>query len=142
MNQTAHGFAVLRHRDFTLYVGARFFASIAVQMLVVAVGWQVYARTGRVFDLGMIGLSQFLPFLCLALFAGHAADRYDRRLILILCICAQFSCACLLLLFAASALAVTWPIFAVLALLGVARAFQMPTGQSLLPNLVPADMLG
>ncbi len=142
MNQTAHGFAVLRHRDFTLYVGARFFASIAVQMLVVAVGWQVYARTGRLLDLGLIGLSQFLPFLCLALFAGHAADRYDRRLILLLCACAQLACACLLLLFAVAGPVATWPIFAVLALLGVARAFQMPTGQSLLPNLIPPDMLG
>ncbi|MFI4890243.1 MAG: MFS transporter [Steroidobacterales bacterium] len=142
MSQPAHGLAVLRHRDFTLYVGARFFASVAVQMLVVAVGWQVYARTGRLLDLGLIGLSQFLPFLCLALFAGHAADRYDRGAILIACACAQLACACLLLLFAVTGLAVTWPIFAVLALLGVARAFQMPTGQSLLPNLIPADMLG
>jgi MFS family permease len=142
MSQPAHGFAVLRHRDFTLYVGARFFASIAVQMLVVAVGWQVYARTGRLFDLGMIGLSQFLPFLCLALFAGHAADRYDRRMILISCACVQLACACLLLLLARSRIPVTWPIFAVLALLGVARAFQMPTGQSLLPNLIPEGMLG
>src|ERR1022692_714883 len=100
MNQTAHGFAVLRHRDFTLYVGARFFASIAVQMLVVAVGWQVYARTGRVFDLGMIGLSQFLPFLCLALFAGHAADRYDRARIITLCLAIFLISALLLLLFA------------------------------------------
>jgi MFS family permease len=142
MPPPAHGFAVLRQRDYTLYVGARFFSSIASQMLIVAVGWQVYQKTGRLFDLGMIGLSQFLPFLCLALFAGHAADRYDRRAILFLCGGAQLSCALLLLLFAAKGLALTWPIFAVLALLGVARAFQMPTGQSLLPNLIPPVMLG
>ncbi len=142
MSETGHGFAVLRQRDYTLYVGARFFSSIASQMLIVAVGWQVYQKTGRLFDLGMIGLSQFLPFLCLALFAGHAADRYDRRVILILCACAQLACAVLLLLFATAALAPAWPIFAVLALLGVARAFQMPTGQSLLPNLIPRPMLG
>jgi MFS family permease len=111
-------------------------------MLIVAVGWQVYQKTGRLFDLGMIGLSQFLPFLCLAIFAGHAADRYDRRAILFLCGGAQLSCAVLLLVFAATGLALTWPIFAVLALLGVARAFQMPTGQSLLPNLIPPGMLG
>jgi MFS family permease len=142
MSPRPHGFAVLRQRDYTLYVGARFFSSIASQMLIVAVGWQVYQKTGRLFDLGMIGLSQFLPFLCLALFAGHAADRYDRRAILFLCGGAQLSCALLLLLFAATGLALTWPIFAVLALLGVARAFQMPTGQSLLPNLIPPAMLG
>ena len=142
MQAPAHGFAVLRQRDYTLYMGARFFASIASQMLIVAVGWQVYQRTGRLFDLGMIGLSQFLPFLCLALVAGHAADQYDRRVILILCACAQLSCAVLLLWFVASGLALTWPIFAVLSLLGAARAFQMPTGQSLLPNLIPPTMLG
>ncbi len=142
MSPPAHGFAVLRQRDYTLYVGARFFSSIASQMLIVAVGWQVYQKTGRLFDLGMIGLSQFLPFLCLALFAGHAADRYDRRAILFLCGGAQLSCAVLLLVFAVTGLAQTWPIFAVLALLGVARAFQMPTGQSLLPNLIPPGMLG
>jgi MFS family permease len=142
MPPQAHGFAVLRQRDYTLFVGARFFASIASQMLIVAVGWQVYQKTGRLLDLGMIGLSQFLPFLCLALFAGHAADRYDRRAILILCASAQLLSAVLLLWFAATGLARTWPIFAVLALLGVARAFQMPTGQSLLPNLIPPAMLG
>jgi MFS family permease len=142
MSPPAHGFAVLRQRDYTLYIGARFCSSIASQMLIVAVGWQVYQKTGRLFDLGMIGLSQFLPFLCLALFAGHAADRYDRRAILFLCGGAQLSCAVLLLVFAAKGLALTWPIFAVLALLGVARAFQMPTGQSLLPNLIPPGMLG
>lgn len=142
MSEVAHGFAVLRQRDYRLYVGARFFSSIASQMLIVAVGWQVYQKTGRLFDLGMIGLSQFLPFLCLALFAGHAADRHDRRVILILCACAQLTCAVLLLLFAAAKLVQAWPIFAVLALLGVARAFQMPTGQSLLPNLIPHSMLG
>ena len=117
MSQPAQGFAVLRQRDYTLYVGARFFSSIGSQMLIVAVGWQVYQKTGRLFDLGMIGLSQFLPFLCLALFAGHAADTFDRRAILFLCGGAQLACALLLLVFAATGLALTWPIFAVLALL-------------------------
>ena len=54
-------------------------------MMVIAVGWQVYHLTGRVLDLGLIGLSQFLPFLCLALFAGHAADVHERRVIIMLC---------------------------------------------------------
>ncbi len=137
-----HGFAVLRHRDFTLYLAARCFSTIAAQMTIIAVGWQVYRMTGRVFDLGMIGLSQFLPFLCLVLFAGHAADRFDRRRILIACACVQTVCGACLLAFSLAGLTSTWPIFAVLALFGVARAFQMPAGQSFLPNLVPPQSLG
>jgi MFS family permease len=143
LNSTEHsrGLAVLRHRDFTLFLGARFCAAIAAQMLVIGVGWQVYQLTGRLLDLGLIGLSQFLPFVCLVLFAGHAADRYERRWILILCGSVQFICACLLLLFALYRVSHTWPIFLVLAFLGVARAFQMPTAQSFLPNLIPVEAL-
>ena len=135
------GLAVLRFRDFRLYMGARFSSAVAAQMLIIAVGWQVYHMTGRVLDLGLIGLSQFLPFLCLVLFAGHAADRYDRRKILMLCGAVQALCACLLLCFALAEIARTWPIFVVIAFLGVARAFQMPTSQSFMPNLVPIEKL-
>lgn len=111
-------------------------------MIVIAVGWQVYRLTGRVLDLGLVGLSQFLPFLCLALFAGHAADQYDRRLISLVCTFAHLVCALLLLTFALDKVSTTLPIFAVLALLGVARAFQAPAAQSFLPNLVPLTALG
>jgi MFS family permease len=136
------GLAVLRQRDFTLYLCARLFSSIAAQMVVVAVGWQVYKLTGRMLDLGLIGLSQFLPFLCLSLFAGHAADRFDRRLIISLCMAAFLLCALLLLLFAVTRVGSTMPIFAVLALLGIARAFLMPAAQSFVPNIVPSTALG
>ncbi len=132
---------MFRHRDFVLYLGARSLSSIAAQMVIVAVGWQVYSLTGRLLDLGLIGLSQFLPFLCLVLFAGHAADQFDRRAILILCNITYVLCVALLLAFAAAGVRHTLPIFAVLAGFGIARAFQMPTAQSFLPNLVPASLL-
>ncbi len=143
MNDRARGsgFTVLRHRDFRLYLSARFFAAIAAQMLIIAVGWQVYHLTGRLVDLGLIGLSQFLPFLVLVLYAGHAADRYDRRLILMACGLVQCACAALLFVFAATGIVHIWPIFVVIAFLGVARAFQMPTSQSFMPNLVPRELL-
>jgi MFS family permease len=137
----AGGFAVLKNRDFTLYLGARFCSSIAAQMIIMAVGWQVYHLTGRVLDLGLIGLSQFLPFLLLVLFAGHVADQFDRRLIILLCLCAHGACALLLLAFALANLSSALPIFAVLAVLGVARAFQLPATQSFVPNIVPAASL-
>ena len=136
------GFAVLKHRDFTRYLFARTLSSIATQMLIIAVGWQVYHITGRVLDLGLIGLSQFLPFLCLSLFAGHAADQFDRRQIIILCLLTFLLCNLLLFSFALSQVAVVWPIYLALALLGVGRAFQTPAAQSFIPNIVPLTSLG
>jgi MFS family permease len=135
------GLAVLKNRDFKLYLGSRFCASIATQMVIMAVGWQVYHITGRVLDLGLIGLSQFLPFLCLVLFAGHAADQFDRRLIIMLGHCAYAVCTVLLLSFAWFNFRTTLPIFAVLAFLGITRAFQMPAAQSFVPTIVTTTNL-
>ena len=135
------GFAVLENRDFRLYLSSRFFASIATQMVVMAVGWQVYHITGRVLDLGLIGLSQFLPFLCLVLVSGHVADQFDRRMIIIVGHCAYATCTLLLLGFAWLNVRSTLPIFGVLAILGVTRAFQMPAAQSFLPTIVPSEIL-
>jgi MFS family permease len=135
------GFAVLKHRDFTLYLCSRFLASIATQMVIMAVGWQVYQITGRVLDLGLIGLSQFLPFLCLVLFSGHVADQFDRRIIIMVGHCSYAACALLLLGFAWVNIRTTLPIFGVLAILGVTRAFQMPAGQSFVANIVPLEVL-
>ena len=109
-------------------------------MMIMAVGWQVYHITGRVLDLGLIGLSQFLPFLCLALFSGHVADQFDRRLIMLLGHCSYALCALLLLYFAWQGTG-TLPIFSVLGILGVTRAFQLPASQSFVPTIVPAASL-
>ncbi|MGD0503915.1 MAG: MFS transporter [Steroidobacteraceae bacterium] len=136
------GFALFRRRAFSFYLGARLFSALAAQMIIIAVGWQVYHLTGRVLDLGFVGLSQFLPFLCLSLFAGHAADRYDRRRIILCCLTVFLICALLLLNFARRGSGSVLPIFAVLALLGIARAFMMPASQSFLPNIVPLAVLG
>lgn len=133
------GFSVLRHRDFAFYLSARVLATVAVQMQSVAIGWQVYAQTGDVFDLGLIGLAQFAPFLALILIAGHAADRYNRRSIITLCFCAQLLCGALLLALTFIGLNTVWPVFAVLVLFGSARAFMMPASQAILINMVPAE---
>jgi MFS family permease len=136
------GFAVFRRPAFTLYLGARLFSALAAQMIIIAVGWQVYHVTGRVLDLGLVGLSQFVPFLCLSLFAGHAADRFDRRRIILCCLSVYLVCSLLLLFLARHGTGSVLPIFAVLALLGVARSFMMPASQSFLPNIVPLEILG
>jgi MFS family permease len=113
---------------------------VGVQMQTVAVGWQVYEITRDPLDLGLIGLSQFLPFVVLVLPAGHVADRHNRQKVLAACYALELVCALLLLAFTLSGLAVVWPVFAVMVLFGVARAFSMPAGQALLPNVVPPSL--
>ncbi len=142
VTSTSNGFGVLRHRNFAFYLSARILGTIGVQMNSVAIGWQVYALTGNLTDLGLIGLAQFAPFLCLILFAGHAADRYNRRNIITLCLAAQFLCGLLLLAFTVSGLAIVWPVFAILVLFGSARAFMMPATQAVLVNMVPTEDFG
>jgi MFS family permease len=134
--------ALLANREFTRFLAARLLATLAVQMQTVAVGWQVYEVTRNPLDLGLIGLSQFLPFVLLILPAGHLADSRDRRRILGACFALECACALLLLAFAAHGLESARPVFAVMVLFGIARAFAMPTGQALLPNLVPRAQFG
>ncbi len=111
-------------------------------MLIVALGYQVYQLTHNPLDLGLIGLSQFLPFVVLVLPAGQAADHLDRRRIMAACYALLAACAVLLAVLTLVGLPSAWPIFGVMTLFGVARAFSMPTGQALLPNLVPTEEFG
>jgi MFS family permease len=138
-SNASNGFSVLRHRNFTLYLSARTLATLAVQMQNVAIGWQVYSMTNNLFDLGLIGLAQFAPFLLLILIAGHAADRYDRRNLIAIALAAQLLCGLTLLAFTMAGLGTVWPVFAVLVLFGSARAFMGPATQAILVNLVPPE---
>ncbi|MGZ3184674.1 MAG: MFS transporter [Telluria sp.] len=133
------GFHVLRHRNYTLYLSARILGTLAVQMQSVAIGWQVYQITGNLFDLGLIGLAQFAPFLVLILFAGHAADTWNRRNIIAACLATQLLVGVLLLAFTLSGSHVVWPVFAILVLFGSARAFMMPASQAVVRNMVPVE---
>jgi MFS family permease len=136
------GRALLGNREFARFIAARFLATLAVQMQTVAVGWQVYEVTRDPLDLGLVGLSQFLPFVLLILPAGHVADSRDRRRVLAACFALECLCALLLLAFAARGLESARPVFTVMVLFGIARAFAMPTGQALLPNLVTRAQFG
>jgi MFS family permease len=136
-----NGFSVLKHRNFTSYLSARLLGALAVQMQNVAIGWHVYALTGNLYDLGLIGLAQFAPFLIFILPAGQVADRHNRRNVITLCIAAQLVCGLLLLAFTLSGMKTVWPVFAILALFGSARAFMMPATQAIVINLVPTESL-
>lgn len=129
---------LLRNRDFLLFVSGRAANVVGVQMLTVAVGWKVYLLTGDPVDLGLIGLAQFIPALLFFLAAGLAADRVDRRAILVACnFLHMASVATLIAIFADGAAAMS-TILGVLAVHGTARAFYHTASQAILPNLVAA----
>lgn len=107
----------------------------------VAVGWQIFEMTRRPLDLGYAGLVQFLPGVLLAIIAGHAADRFDRRTVLLLCYISYALCS-LLLFFETVRGGSVLPIFAVLTLIGITRAFSGPSSQALLPQIVPEQHFG
>src|SRR5438552_6992491 len=132
-------FAAFQHRDYSLYQVARLLVVLGLEMQSVGVAWQVYELTRRPVDLGYVGLVQFLPAVLLLLIVGHTADRFDRRKIMLCCFSGYALCAALLYLYTTRGvqpLAVQ-PIFAILLLLGVARAFSAPTSQAMMPTLVP-----
>src|SRR5215216_3062834 len=133
--------SAFRHRAYLLYWLSRFAATFATQIISVAVGWQVYDLTRDPFDLGIVGLVQVLPLLLLVLVTGAVADRYNRRAVMAACLGLEAVICAGLLVFTWSGTREVWPIFALLAVFGVARAFMGPAVQSLLPNLVPPQDL-
>jgi len=128
--------ALLANRRYAFYLASRLSLIVATQMLSVAVGWQVYEITGKALALGFSGLVLFVPGFLLALPGGHVADRRDRRKILLVCHLGVASSAVALAVIAFRGTHGLLPIYAVLAVLGVIRAFSGPAGQALMPNLV------
>jgi MFS family permease len=132
-------YAAFRHGAFLRFWVARFLTTFSTQIVSVAVGWHIYDLTRDPFDLGLVGVIQFAPSLLLVLVTGVVADRFGRRLIMALAAFLEALCALALLVLAARGLAGAGPIFVVLALFGVARAFFGPASASLVANLVPAE---
>jgi MFS family permease len=141
---TADGTAPLRllhHRAFVRFLYVRIAASIALQVQAVAVGWQMYAMTRSPFQLGLVGLVQFVPAIGLFLATGHAADRYDRRRITCAAQLAE-ALAVAVLAVATAGGRLTPALLLVMAfIIGIGRAFEQPSLQSALPNIVPASAL-
>jgi MFS family permease len=133
------GRVAFTHPNFVSYTLARFFIVVALEMQSVAVGWQVYEVTKRPLDLGYVGLAQFLPGFALFLFAGHAADLYDRRKLLMWCYGGFALCSALLLAISWRAPQSVHAIYFVLVLLGIFRCFNWPASRALLPQLVPEE---
>jgi len=124
-------------RDFRRYQLARVTAILGAEAQSVAVAWQVYSITHRALDLGFTGLALFLPGLVFLLPAGHVADRFDRRQVILVCYSLQVLCTLALLLLTRAGLHSVYPIYAVLFLIGTGRAFSGPASSALIPHLVP-----
>ncbi|CAN7339318.1 MFS transporter [Variovorax sp. LjRoot290] len=120
---------------------ARLFGSAAAQMLLVAIGWHMYELTGSAWDLGLVGLYQFVPALLLALLAGHIVDRHHRGRIVAACLAVQGAVALLLLGAVYTHQDSRGLLLGLSLVLGAVRAFQMPAQQALTPLLVPPLML-
>ncbi len=133
------GTAAFAFRDFRLYQLARALVIMGAEAQAVAVAWQVYSITHRAIDLGYTGLALFLPGLLFMLPAGHAADRYDRRVVILVCYALQLVCTVTLFLLAFRGTHNVLLIYAVLFLIGTGRAFSGPASSALVPHLVPQE---
>lgn len=142
MSEPGGALAAFGFASFRRYQLARLSSVLSTQMASVAIGWQVYSTTHRARDLGYIGLAQFLPAVGLALVSGAVADRFDRRRVVVACHSLVALGWTALFLLTRQGITSVAPIYAVLVLLGVARAFSGPASQALLPNLVPDEVLG
>jgi len=132
-------FAAFRHVSYQRYFASRFLAAFAVNVLSVAVAWQIYDQTQNAALLGWIGLVQFLPALVLVLVTGVAADRFGRRNIMGLSIIVEMLCALAILYLALSGLFKPLWVLAILTVFGIARAFMSPAASSLAVNIVPRE---
>ena len=132
-------YAPLRFRDYRLLLAGRFITSFASEMFSFAIGWELWLRTHSAFALGLVGLVQVVPVILLSLPAGHVADQYNRRRIVIISE----------IFFALCAVGLAWLsftrgplplIYLCLLGIGIARAFNDPASSTLLPQTIPPEL--
>jgi MFS family permease len=145
MTTLSDPYASLKIRDFRLFVAARFFITLAIQIQSVVVAWQVYEITKDPLSLGLIGLAEALPSIAVSLYAGHVADIVHRKKIIAICATTLLLCSLALLFFTmdeGSYLLADGilPIYAVIFISGIARGFISPAVFSLMPQLVPREL--
>lgn len=138
-------YGALRHRDFRLFTVGLMFANVSSAMQSVAVGWDLYERTGKAWALGGVGLVQILPVLLLALPAGHLADRVDRRRIMLATLTVSMFCSFGLAVFShmggtMAPARYTYSLYTCLFINAIARAFHGPANASLWPQLIPSSL--
>jgi MFS family permease len=137
----AQSTSLRHHRPFALYWMSRVSSTIALQMQAVAVAWQMYDITHNPLDLGLVGLTQFIPAALFVLVAGHVADRYDRRTIVRICQMTSGLATAVLAIGTAGGWMTRESLLAVVFVTGSARAFEQTTLTTLLPGIVPLSLL-
>jgi MFS family permease len=133
--------SAFRHRDFALFWVSLVTEALALQMAVVAIGWQVYSISGSALDLGLLGLAEFLPLLLLALPAGQLADRIPRRRLLTVMGASNAVVLSGLLAVTVADVGRVWPFFVLAFVQGIGSAIGAPAGRALTPSLVPQEIL-
>ncbi|HEX8851281.1 MAG TPA: MFS transporter, partial [Gemmatimonadaceae bacterium] len=133
----------LRNPNFRWYVASLVAFTLGTQIQAVVVAWQVYALTKDPLSLGLVGLAEALPFISAALYAGHVADRHDRKLLSVSAMGVQTVCAVTLLAYTLRPEILeagrVWPIYAVMLVSGLARSFQQPARTALGAEIVPRE---
>lgn len=140
-HQSFEKLTILHNKSFLFFLLSRISTALSYQMLAVAVGWQIYASTGSALYLGLVGLAQFLPMFLLTLIVGHAADRYNRQLIIILCQVIQGAGSLVLAAGSYAEWLSTESILIIMFIIGATRAFEGPTMQAFVPGLVPIGLI-
>jgi len=135
-------YLALRIPDFRFFVGMRFFITLALQIQGVVVAWQVYALTHDPFSLGLIGLAEAIPAIVVALYAGHVADNFERKKVIVVSLFTLLCCSIGLFLItfqSTGGLAVLLPIYVIIGLTGFARGFLGPAIFALMPQLIKKE---
>ncbi len=144
-NKKHDPFAVLKIKEFLFFLNTRFFMTLAIQMQSVIVGWQIYQHTKDELALGMIGLTEAIPFIIVSLFSGHVADIYSRKRIIVISTSFLTLSTCILLYFSANASEMlsiygTVPIYVVIAFTGIVRGFISAALTPFMSQLLPRDL--
>jgi MFS family permease len=139
-------FAALRYKNFMLYIGTRFFLSMTIRMHGVIASWQIYKYTKDELALGMVGLSEVIPFIIVSFFAGHIADNYNRKTIIIISLCTLIVSTITLFGFAIDPTFYvktgTFPLYILVGCMGIVRGFLASSMIPLMTQLVPRKLYG
>ena len=137
-------YAALRNSDFRWFVTSLVAFTLGTQIQGTVVAWQVYAITRDPLSLGLVGLAEALPYISAALYAGHLADRHDRKRLSLIALAVQTACIGALLVFTFNAeffaAGRVWPIYGVVFASGLARSFLQPARTALAAEIVPREL--